>query len=100
LKLATTQSIVFLRDRFHPHSDYEQFERAAAAANPYGAYTATPPLPLLPSQILKNGDRYAEGGYEAMAINFLLIGQCLWALVLATLSGTLARFATSRGDRA
>jgi hypothetical protein len=95
VKLATSQSVVFLGEKFHPHSDYEQAEKAAAAANPYPAYSS-PPRALLPSQVLKDWNTYAEGGYKATAINFLLIGQCLWAMVLAALGGTLARFAASR----
>jgi hypothetical protein len=101
VKLATSQSIVFLGEKFHPHSDYEQAEKAAAAANPYpysGGYSSPPRRPLLPSQVLKDWNTFAEGGYEATAINFLLIGQCVWALIIAILGGTIARFAATRAD--
>jgi hypothetical protein len=41
---------------------------------------------------------YAPGGtdYARMTGDFRLIGQCLWALILATIGGMIARFAAGR----
>ena len=93
LRLATTKSVEFLRDKFHPPEDFNE---------PQQGFRFAPALPLLPSQVVKNTYSYqtdTDKDYPAIAWNFLLIGHCLWALIIATLGGTLARFAAGRSRR-
>jgi hypothetical protein len=90
LRLATTKSVEFLRDKFHPPEDFNE---------PQQRFRFAPALPLLPSQVIKNTYSYqtdTDNDYPAVAWNFLLIGHCLWAIILATLGGVLARFAAGR----
>jgi hypothetical protein len=109
LKLATTQSIAFLRDKFHPGSDFQSAPVIGGGAfqvlvqppaNSGALDEPDAPLPLLKSQERSYFDpgsaalpfQYSED-YKAMVENFLLIGHCIWALIIAFVGGTLARFA-------
>jgi hypothetical protein len=105
--LATSQAVAFLRDKFHPPQDYpvQINPDTFAVANPGQALPTGPfyPMPsnapLLPSQAQSTVQPYSYNDttdYTAMTINFLLIGHCIWALIVAALGGILARFAAGR----
>jgi hypothetical protein len=99
LRLATTKSVEFLRDKLHPPSDFVEYLPGGPPGRPPTRVFYSPALPLLPSQVIKNTYSYqsdTDERYGAIAWNFLLIGHCLWALLLGTLGGMLARFAASR----
>jgi hypothetical protein len=98
MRLATTRSVAFLRDEFHPPTDY-QYTSGGNGFPLTGPVAPEPPLPLLPSQISKeySYQSFTDFAYETVAWNFLLIGQCIWALILATLGGSLVRLIVSRG---
>ena len=101
LRLATTKSVEFLRDKFHPPSDFVKYLPGGPPGTPGQRLFYAPALPLLPSQVIKNTYSYqsdTDESYSAIAWNFLLIGHCLWALILATLGGMLAQFAASRSS--
>jgi hypothetical protein len=70
-QLATTRAVTFLRDSFHPLEN--------VASN-----QGYPPSPT-------------TWEWDQMAVSFRLIGQCLWALILATLGGSLVRWIVLRG---
>ncbi len=90
LRLATTKSVEYLRDKFHPPDDFN---------GPQQSFRFAPALPLLPSQVIKNTYGYqadTDKDYSAISWNLLLIGHCLWALIIASFGGVLARFAGGR----
>jgi hypothetical protein len=76
--LVTTHAVAFLRDRFHPYSDYPSTRLPGASAA---------------TQASANR---ASDDYDEMRRNTRLIGECLCTLILGTLGGTLARFAVRR----
>ena len=113
VKLATTQSIAFLRDTFHPPSDFQATSGFGGGGGAFQIISQTPPnsaawgdqsapVPLLTSQqhsLLGQNSMVVSpisDDYQATAENFLLIGQCVWAWLLAALGGTLSRFAARR----
>jgi hypothetical protein len=102
MRLATTQSVAFLRDQFHSPSDYQYTE---VIPNGYSQMRQTvtpqpPKRPLLRSQVEKQLGNWADESYQTMAESFLLIGHCIWALIIAALGGALARFAARRATLA
>lgn len=97
MRLATTRSVAFLRDEFHPPSSFK-----FTTGGPFstaGPVAPEPPLPLLPSQKSKSYSyqSFTDDSYETIAWNFLLIGQCIWAMILAALGGMLVRLIAGRG---
>ncbi len=91
-QLGTSKVVAFLRDQFHPASQFPNYSPLVET-----------PAALMPSQLGINPgvsipqwySNYGED-YEAMTKNFVLIGQCVWALILGTLGGMLSQFAASR----
>jgi hypothetical protein len=99
LRLATTKSVEFLRDKLHPPSDFVEYLPGGPPGSPRQRVFYSPALPLLPSQVIKNTYSYqsdTDERYGAIAWNFLLIGDCLWALLLGMFGGMLAQFAARR----
>jgi hypothetical protein len=92
-RLATSKAVAFLRDQFHPASQYPNY-------NPRDEIPT--PTALMPSQLKYEPGQnippwYSNYGedYEAMTRSFVLIGQCAWALILGSIGGMLAQFAAS-----
>jgi hypothetical protein len=54
---------------------------------------------LLQTLLHSPADYPAAGAYGRMAEQFRLIGDCLWALLLASLGGMIAQFAAGRPHR-
>ena len=80
VNLATTRAVAFLRESFHPQRSYMDGQ------------SPKPLLPLLPSQESSQTtsdfyDRWSDGSYHVMAVNFDLIGQSIWALFSARSAG-------------
>jgi hypothetical protein len=97
MRLATTQSLVFLRDQFHSPMEHQYIEGGSGTPFPLRTVTPQPPqLPMLRSQVSKQLGNWADESYQTMAESFLLIGHSVWALIFGALGGMLARFATSR----
>ena len=88
-RLATSQAVAFLRDRFHPPSEFQSQPTLAPDT----------PAALMPSQLgIVPGSSiplwlidFGED-YKMMSAHFVLIGQCTWALILATVGGMLTQF--------
>jgi hypothetical protein len=90
VNLATTRAVTLLRESFHPQRSYPDGQ---------GVWSL---LPLLPSQEPQQTtssfySQYQEGTYHLMAVNFLLIGQSIWALILGTFGGILVRLIAALG---
>lgn len=85
-QLATTRLLEYCREKMHPASGYNFTTQVGG--QPY----QPPPPPVLLSDYADPD----ESGYEATAIHFLWIGQCVWVLIIAMLGGLLGHFAASR----
>jgi hypothetical protein len=93
-RLATSKAAAFLRDQLHPASQFPNYSPLVIVETP----TA-----LLPSQLKYEPGQNIPGwyslygeDYEAMTRNFVLIGQCIWALILGALGGMVSRLTRSR----
>jgi hypothetical protein len=87
-QLVTSKVVALARDAFHPPSDYSHGGLPDETPPALMSRQAGGTLGVEAAPWLNIGPDYA-----VMNTNFVLIGQCIWSLILAMLGGMLARFA-------
>ena len=93
-QLVTSKIVAAARDAFHPPSDFTNGPIVQTPPPLVSRLTSGTPGIVYGEWLVVYGDDYA-----IMNTNFVLIGQCIWSLILAMLGGSVGRIVARTATR-